>query len=230
MMVMRKKRKKNLKINDEKFMSLDTLLAYTITAFLYITSPGPAIVLAIMNGLRANMKTVAISSFANILGLFVLSSASILGLGFLLKTSATLFFIVKLVGAFYLVYLGIKFFKNNNILNINTIEIKQEKIKSKKSYFLESFLLAISNPKPILFFTAFFPQFLNLHSPIFPQFSIMTGMFMLISFFSLCTYGYLAKKSKTYLSNKKIMTFLHKLTGIIFVGMGLSLLALKNQN
>ncbi|MBS9782211.1 MAG: LysE family translocator [Arcobacter sp.] len=211
-------------------MNIDIILTYTITAFFYITSPGPAIVLAIMNGLRANMKVVAISSFANILGLFILSSASILGLGILLKTSATLFFIVKLIGAFYLVYLGIKFFRNNNIMNIDDLERQENKNRTKKSYFFESFFLAITNPKPILFFTAFFPQFLSLENSILPQFIIMTSIFMFISFFSLCTYGYLAKKSKSYLKNKSIMNFLHKLTGTMFVGMGISLLAYKNQN
>ncbi len=211
-------------------MNIDIILAYTITAFFYITSPGPAIVLAIMNGLRANMKIVAISSFANILGLFILSSASILGLGILLKTSATLFFIVKLIGAFYLVYLGIKFFRNNNIINIDDLEKQERKNRTKKSYFFESFLLSITNPKPILFFTAFFPQFLSLENPILPQFFIMTSIFMFISFFSLFTYGYLAKKSKYYLKNKSIMNFIHKLTGTMFVGMGISLLTFKNQN
>ena len=88
-------------------MNIDTLLVYLLVAFFYITSPGPAVILAIINGLRTNMKVVAIPTFANTLGLAILSTASILGLGVLLTTSATLFMIVKFVGAFYLVYLGV---------------------------------------------------------------------------------------------------------------------------
>lgn len=210
-------------------MNIDTLLVYLLVTFFYVTSPGPAVVLAIINGLRANMKTVAISSFANILGLFILSSASILGLGVLLTTSATLFMLVKFIGAFYLVYLGIKFIKNKNVLNIDDIN-SNEKIKSNKSYFFESFFLAVTNPKPILFFTAIFPQFLDLQISILPQFLIMTFAFLFISFFSLCSYAYLAKKSKSYLSDKNRMNWFHKITGGIFISMGIGLLSLKNHN
>lgn len=210
-------------------MNIDTLLVYLVVTFFYVTSPGPAVVLAIINGLRSNMKTVAISSFANILGLFILSSASILGLGVLLTTSATLFMIVKFIGAFYLVYLGIKFIKNKNVLNIDDIN-SNEKIKSNKSYFFESFFLAVTNPKPILFFTAIFPQFLDLSVSILPQFLIMTFAFLFISFFSLCSYAYLAKKSKSYLSDKSRMNWFHKITGGIFISMGIGLLSLKNHN
>ena len=210
-------------------MNIDTLLVYLVVTFFYVTSPGPAVVLAIINGLRANMKTVAISSFANILGLFILSSASILGLGVLLTTSATLFMLVKFIGAFYLVYLGIKFIKNKNVLNIDDIN-SNEKIKSNKSYFFESFFLAVTNPKPILFFTAIFPQFLDLSVSILPQFLIMTFAFLFISFFSLCSYAYLAKRSKSYLSDKNRMNWFHKITGGIFISMGIGLLSLKNHN
>jgi len=210
-------------------LNIDTLLVYLLVTFFYVTSPGPAVVLAIINGLRANMKTVVISSFANILGLFILSSASILGLGVLLTTSATLFMLVKFIGAFYLVYLGIKFIKNKNVLNIDDIN-SNEKIKSNKSYFFESFFLAVTNPKPILFFTAIFPQFLDLQISILPQFLIMTFAFLFISFFSLCSYAYLAKKSKSYLSDKNRMNWFHKITGGIFISMGIGLLSLKNHN
>jgi len=210
-------------------MNVDTLLIYIVVAFFYITSPGPAVVLAIVNGLRANMKIVALSSFANILGLFILSSASILGLGVLLTTSATLFMIVKFVGAFYLVYLGIKFLRNKSVLNLEDIN-SNTSIKKSSTYFYESFFLAVTNPKPILFFTAIFPQFLDVNAAVLPQFFIMTFIFLFISFSSLCAYAYLAKKSKTYLSNKNRMNWFHKITGGIFISMGIGLLSLKNHN
>ena len=57
----------------------------------------------------------------------------------------------------------------------------------------------------------------------------MTGIFLLISFFSLCTYAYLSKKSKAYLSNKNRVNFINKITGGIFIFMGIGLLRLKNN-
>lgn len=209
-------------------MNIDTFLVYSVIAFLYVLSPGPAVMLAIVNGIRTDMKTVAVSSFANILGLAVLSTASILGLGVLILTSATLFLIVKIIGAFYLMYLGVKFLRNKGILNIDAME-KDVKQKSKKSYFFESFFVAVTNPKPIIFFTAIFPQFLNLHEAIAPQFFIMTGEFLCFSFFGLCTYAFLSKKSKALLINEKRMYWFNKFTGGLFIFLGLGLLRIKNH-
>ena len=210
-------------------MNIDTLLLYIVVAFFYITSPGPAIILSIINGLRTNMKTVAITSLANSLGLFILSTASILGLGLILTTSSTLFMLVKTIGALYLIYLGIKFLRNRGGLNIDENQEKPVE-KTQMKYFLEAFILAITNPKPILFFTAIFPQFLNVNTAITPQFFIMTGIFLFISFFTLCTYAYLAKRSKAYLQNKKSVNIINKVTGGIFIFMGIGLLRLKNNS
>jgi len=209
-------------------MNIDTLLLYTAVAFFYITSPGPAILLAIFNGLKANIQIVAISSLGNMLGLGILSIASILGLGAILTTSAILFMIVKFIGAFYLIYLGIKFIKNHKALNFDDTNKKIDNDKPKMAYFYEAFFLAVTNPKPILFFTAIFPQFLNLNVDILPQFTMMTIIFLVISFGSLCTYGLVAKKSKVWLSNNKRMIWFHRITGGIFIGMGIGLLQLKN--
>jgi threonine/homoserine/homoserine lactone efflux protein len=210
-------------------MNIDTLLIYTIVAFFYITSPGPAVILAIVNGMRANMKIVILSSFANVLGLFILSTASIFGLGILFKTSSNLFLLVKVIGAFYLIYLGLKFLLNKNSFIIDENNEK-EKNKSKKFYFLESFFLAITNPKPILFFTAIFPQFLDMQANVLPQFLVLTGIFLFISFTSLCVYAYLAKKSKKWLSNKNRLTWFSRITGGMFIGLGVGILQVKNSN
>jgi len=207
-------------------MNIDTILIYTIVSFFYITSPGPAIVLAILNGLNTNLKILAISSFANISGLFILSSISILGLGTLLTTNIIIFNIVKFIGAFYLIYLGIKMIKNGKELNLNNN--LSSKNKTNLNYFLESFFLAVTNPKPILFFTAIFPQFLNLNNEILPQFIVMTSIFLIISFSSLFTYGFIAKKSKKLFTNKSHMHWFHKITGGIFIGMGIALSQFKN--
>ncbi len=137
-------------------MSIEILLTYSLLSFFYVLSPGPAVFLAIANGMNTNLKVVMISSFANILGLFILSSISILGLGALLLSSALLFTIVKVIGALYLIYLGIKQIAISRNFHMNATK-KRATPKPLNAYFLESFLLAVTNPKPILFFVAFFP-------------------------------------------------------------------------
>ncbi|WP_421716416.1 LysE family translocator [Arcobacter arenosus] len=208
-------------------MDLHILFLYSVVAFFYVISPGPAVFLAITNGLVHDMRTVATSSFANILGLFILSSISISGLGIILLTSATLFMIVKIVGAGYLIYLGIKQFRSASSLKLKNDENRKIE-KSLKKTFLESFFLAVTNPKPIIFFIALFPQFLNLKSDITSQFFVMTGIFMFFSFFILCIYGFVAKSARGLFKNQNFMSWFHKITGGIFIGLGFSLLQIRN--
>lgn len=208
-------------------MDLDKLIMYTVVAFFYITSPGPAIFLAITNGMTGKMKIVCTSSFANILGLFILSLLSILGLGTLLVASSTLFFIVKFIGAAYLIYLGIKQLRSTRVLSSTEFGSGKRKERSLFSYFWESFFLAVTNPKPILFFTALFPQFLNLKADIAPQFFIMTLIFMAISFASLNSYGFLSKSAKKVVTNQSFLVWFKRIAGGLFIGMGVKLLQLK---
>lgn len=211
-------------------MNIDTLLIYIVVAFFYIISPGPAIFLALANGMGGNLKAVILSSLGNVVGLFLLSLVSIIGLGALILTSSVLFFIVKVIGAAYLIYLGIKQFRASKNLNKSSEAIVENINRSNKSYFLEGFFLAATNPKPILFFVSIFPQFLNLEASLVPQFFTLTIIFMLISFSSLFSYGYLAKSTKSLFSKKTTMKWFHRVTGGLFVGMGLGLLQLKQAN
>lgn len=209
-------------------MSLDTILLYTTVAFFYITSPGPAVLLAVVNGLRADMKVVTAAAFGNILGLAILSSASILGLGALIKTSALAFAIVKFIGAFYLIYLGYKFLINKGGLEID--ELMNGYVKRDAFfYFKEAFFLAVTNPKPIIFFTAIFPQFIDTKQDIASQFFIMTAIFLIISFSSLTIYGLLAKKSKQFLQRGNIMVYISRFTGGLFISMGIALMNLRQK-
>ena len=209
-------------------MELNTLSLYFMVAFLYIISPGPAVLLAIVNGIKTNMKVVLISSLANASGLFILSTASILGLGVLLMTSAALFMFVKIVGALYLIYLGFKFLVNKNSIEIDEDNIDMQE-RTKRSYFFESFFIAVTNPKPIIFFTAIFPQFLDFHSSIAPQFFILTGIFLVLSVMALCSYAYIFRKSKKLLSNEKRISIFNKITGGIFILLGIGLLKVRNH-
>lgn len=211
-------------------MSAHLILLYTSIAFFYTLSPGPAVFLAISNGITQNMKAVVSSSLGNVCGLFILSGISILGLGTLLLTSAVLFTIVKVIGALYLVYLGIKQFKQSR----HPKALMTDKTnKDKASYFklfLQSFVVAATNPKPILFFVALFPQFLVMDSPLLPQFLILTGIFMAWSFTILCTYGYISHRANFLFSKQSVMTWFHRVTGGIFISMGAALIQLKGSN
>jgi threonine/homoserine/homoserine lactone efflux protein len=216
---------------------MSLFLLYLTVSFFYIISPGPAIFLAISNGMSVGLPALVLSSLGNIVGLFLLSVVSILGLGTIVMTSSLLFFIVKLIGACYLVYLGIKQFMLTRQRNFFTHGASNEGVlknnslnpKSLAHYFLEGFFLAVTNPKPILFFIAIFPQFLIPEEAILPQFLLMTLSFMVLSFLSLYSYGYMGKSVRIFFTHDTYMKYFHRVTGGLFIGMGITLLGLKSS-
>jgi len=208
-------------------MTFEMWVMFSAAAFLNIISPGPAILLSISNGITSGYKAVIASSLGNIAGLFILSTVSMFGLGVILQTSAILFTILKFIGAGYLIYLGIKKFRSTDTFITNETKSTFEKVEYVKK-FKEAFLVAMTNPKAILFFIAFFPIFMDTNSPVAPQFMIMTLTFMGLSFLSLVSYGLIAKSAKHWFKSESIVRVFHRVTGGIFIGFGAVLLQVKN--
>jgi len=211
-------------------MNTDTLLIYIFVSFFYIISPGPAILLAIYNGAVNGNKVVMVSALGNIIGLMFLSILSVSGLSAVLLASSTLFTVVKFIGATYLIYLGIRQLRSVKKAAQKNNEISKNENRSLLSYFKEGLFVAATNPKPILFFAALFPQFLDTTHPIVPQFMLMTFIFMAFSFLSLSTYGYLAQQAKGFLSNINNAKWFHRISGGLFIGMGASIFYIKTES
>ena len=208
-------------------MTFEMWVMFSAAAFLNIISPGPAVLLSISNGITSGYKAVIASSLGNIAGLFILSTVSMFGLGVILQTSAILFTVLKFIGAGYLIYLGIKKFRSTDTFITNETKSTFEKVEYVKK-FKEAFLVAMTNPKAILFFIAFFPIFMDTNSPVALQFMIMTLTFMSLSFLSLVSYGLIAKSAKHWFKSESIVRVFHRVTGGIFIGFGAALLQVKN--
>jgi threonine/homoserine/homoserine lactone efflux protein len=195
------------------------ILALTVTAL-----PGPAVVLTIKNSLRYGHKIAIANILGNFIAMVILASLSAAGLGAVIVTSSALFFTMKVLGCFYLVYVGIKVWKAPYVEG--QIQFQAESRKNVKVWavFKEGFGVGISNPKAIAFFTALFPQFIDPARAYIPQFLTLILTIEGISFFVLSSYALLSSVASPYLSQKKPMALFNKLTGAAFVGFGLALL------
>ena len=210
-------------------MEFHTWILFVTVAMVAIASPGPAILLAINNSVMYDMKAVALSTLGNILGLLTLSSAAMLGLGVVLKTSAVLFMLFKIFGALYLIYIGVKQFRNLSNM-FDAISLNQRKSKSEYfAIFRKGYLVCITNPKPIIFFTALFPLFLNTEAPLLPQFFILTFTFMSLSYSTIMLYAFFARSLKTWFRPSHRAAWFNRVSGAIFVALGLGLLGLERK-
>ena len=144
---------------------------------------------------------------------------SALGLGALLAASELAFTVVKVIGAVYLIWLGIKtFLHKTEAVDINGVAAHSG--RRLRAHYVRGFLVGSSNPKAILFFTAFFPQFLNPAEPFAPQYAILALTFIAFEFsvLAMCAFGVSA--IAPVLRSSWHMRWINRMTGGLFATMG----------
>ncbi|HTD03873.1 LysE family translocator, partial [Undibacterium sp.] len=142
---------------------------------------------------------------------------------------AILFGAFKLVGAAYLIYLGIRQWRNKTNIFEQRISAAQSDDLSPAKLFKQGLLVAVTNPKSILFFTALFPQFIKPEVSVPEQFFVLTLTFALCAIASHCFYVLLARRMKGWFSNSRRVKWFNRLSGGAFVLLGLGVFRLKNN-
>jgi threonine/homoserine/homoserine lactone efflux protein len=178
-----------------------TLLAFALVSFIGIATPGPTVLLALTNGSRFGVRRALVGMIGAVLSDFVLIGAVALGLGALLAASEFWFSVVKWIGAGYLAFLGIMLLRSKGSLNETLHGPAENGSGSPRSLFLKSFLVAVTNPKGYLFFSAFLPQFIAPAEPQIQQYAALALIFAAIDF--LVMFGYAALGSQAVRVLKK---------------------------
>jgi len=208
-------------------MDFQLWIYYVIAILILTASPGPSVLLSVTTSIKEGFNSsiyTALGSLSAIIGIMTLSFT---GLGVIIASSEFIFNIIKYTGSLYLIYIGYKTFtsKENNFDIKTDIKIQ----KSKKALFFSGFMVGASNPKAIIFFTALFPQFINLDKPMLLQYIILVSTFATLELFWLLFYAYLGDKSANWFLDKKRVNFFNKITGSIFMGAG-AILSTTNRS
>lgn len=165
------------------------LVVFAIVAFIGIATPGPTVLLALSNGSRFGVRASVPGMVGAVLSDFVLISAVALGLGALLAASEFWFSAVKWVGVAYLAYLGVRMLRSKGTLALPEEGAAAIGQANRRSIFLRSFLVAVTNPKGYLFFSAFLPQFIATSEPQRPQYVALALVFASIDFLVMLAYA-----------------------------------------
>jgi len=188
-----------------------TLLLFSIIAFIGIATPGPTVLLALTNGSRYGVRASVPGMVGAVLSDFVLISAVAVGLGALLAASEFWFSVVKWVGVAYLAYLGVRLLRSKGTLAIPT-EAGISQQASSRAIFLRSLLVAVTNPKGYLFFSAFLPQFVNSAQPQLPQYAMLAVTFAAIDLTVMLAYALAGAQAIRFLRGKGVL-WLDRLCG-----------------
>ena len=208
-------------------MSLETWLLYVTTIFIVILIPGPLSLFMVTNSLSYGIKKTAPAFLGGVCASSLYLVASATGLGALIIASESLFSMLKLLGAAYLIYLGITTWRSAKHAQSTAIEINNEPQVNKKAMFSKAFLLGASNPKDLLFFIAFLPQFISAQAPLLNQLVVIVATWIVVDLICKLIYGSSANLLKPILTTAKNKIRFDKTIGGIFVAAGASAAMIK---
>lgn len=185
------------------------LLAFVTACFFLAIVPGPTITIIVANALSRGLR----GGFGTILGaqIAVLLMVGIVALGLeaVIAIMGNAFVWLKMLGAAYLIYLGIKMVRNKSGLKFESDQVDG---RGFIEYVVQGFLVTMANPKALLFLGAFLPQFINTAQPVAPQ--IMVLGLITVSFFATIDscYALAASKARNLLSKRRV-ALLNKMSG-----------------
>ncbi len=198
-------------------MTLSTYLLYVAAVALLIATPGPTMLMCLTNALNHGPRRAMTSVAGSVSAVLVVMLVSAAGLGALLATSETAFTTAKVIGAAYLIWLGIKTFRSDaSALAVDAATPGAPR----RSFYLQGLLVGASNPKAVLFFAAFFPQFLNPSAPMAPQFAILAVTFMAFEFAVLTTCALSVSRLAPLLRRSGPVKWVNRVCGGLFTLMG----------
>ena len=200
-------------------MDLDTWLIYLLAATGLSLSPGPNGLLALTHGALHGRRKALYTIFGGAFGFVAVVGLSMFGIGALLKTSLVWLTVLKWVGGAYLVWLGIQVWRSPPI----GIEARGRAAgpRAGGSLFRQGALSALTNPKGLLFFTAFLPQFIDPARSLFIQFVIMAGTFAVIEIATEVFIASMAHRISPWL--QRVGRRFNQACGGVFVAIGVAL-------
>ncbi len=207
-------------------MPFENWIAFAAASIVMLAIPGPTILLVISYALGHGRKAGTATVAGVALGDFTAMTASMLGLGALLATSAALFTVLRWVGAAYLIYLGIKLWRAPVIGG----DASQGDVTGKERpmrIFLHTYIVTALNPKSIVFFVAFLPQFLVPALPWLPQMVIFETTFLVLAIINAALYGLLASAARNTIRKPSVQRVVNRTGGSLLIGAGLLTLGWK---
>lgn len=205
-------------------MTLETWIAFVAASSILLIIPGPTILLVVSYALGQGWRTALPMSVGVALGDFTAMTLSMLGIGALLAASATVFTVLKWIGAAYLIYLGIKLFRAGGTLSA---EPRLDAASSAKM-MAHAWLVTALNPKSITFFVAFLPQFLDRHGDFWTQMLIFEASFLVLAFANAFGYALVAARARTLVRNPRAIRIFNRAGGSLLVGAGVATVAMRS--
>lgn len=198
-------------------MAYETLILFFITDLLFCLSPGPATIVCASHAASGGMK----NAYGPIMGIhagnFIWYGLSAFGLVALVQTAPSLYSFIRWAGVIYLLWMAYTMLRENaGSLSIN----KRATVPFRKG-FLSGLAVHMSNPKALLFYAAFLPQFINPDVNILYQIMILASITIITESIGLIFYSSLAAGARNMVGGKKIASHAHNISAIVLIGVAI---------
>ena len=199
-------------------MDLSLWMTFVGATVLLLIIPGPTIVLVLTYALTQGRRVAVASAGGVALGDFIAMTTSLIGLGALVLASATLFTALKWVGAVYLVWMGIGMIRS--VGTAKAIQIEDAPQLSAGAVFRNAAVVTALNPKGIVFFIAFVPQFIRTDAALAPQFAILIATFVGLATLNVLIYALLADRLRATIRRPSVLAWMTRVGGGVLIAMG----------
>lgn len=204
---------------------MELWFAFVLASLLILIIPGPTIILVLSQAVACGRRSALPLVAGVVLGDFTAMTASLLGLGAMMATSAALFGILKWLGAAYLVYLGVR------LLMASPAECRLARAenpgRSSGSLVRSSYIVTALNPKSIAFFVAFLPQFIDPAKPMFSQCMLFGTTFLLLAGLNAAMYAMFAVQLKEHIRKEGVQRWFNRCGGSALIGAGVITASMK---
>ena len=200
-------------------MSLEHWLAFAVASQILLVIPGPTVLLVISYALGYGRRPAAAIVAGVALGDLTSITASMLGLGAILATSAEIFTVLRLVGGAYLIWLGIKLWRAP--VTAETDDSAGVPMARPARMFAHAYAVTALNPKSIVFFVAFVPQFLDAARPLGPQMALLAATFVGLATLNATLYALLAASARRTLRAPSARRAVNRVGATLLMAAGL---------
>jgi threonine/homoserine/homoserine lactone efflux protein len=199
-------------------MLFSTWITFFTLTILATGSPGPNSILALSNGLYYGHKRALFTVAGSLIGLLLLFITTLLGLYTAFQKHPIVFSVISSIGILYMVYIGINKIKKSRVSFLNDEMREKRNDMTNKFLFKEGFLVAISNPKIILFFSIFFTPFISIQDSWHLQVTILACTFFFCEIFWQLIYTRCGEKLNDFFHHQQHYVIFNKITGGFFIG------------
>jgi threonine/homoserine/homoserine lactone efflux protein len=206
-------------------MSIATWLAFATASAVLLVIPGPTILLVISYALGRGVRVALPVAAGVALGDFTAMTLSTLGIGALLAASASLFTLLKWLGAAYLVWLGINLWRAGGRLRVDPAR----EAAGNGRMLAHAWLVTALNPKSITFFVAFVPQFIDQHAAFWPQMLVLEATFVTLAFLNAVGYALAASRTRSLFDSARALGVFNRIGGSLLIGAGIAAVAWRGS-